>query len=79
MKKKDDVIVHKVVEKVLKDFDFEIDDVLESKREDVEQAVKDGVLENIDDDGPPYVEWIQLVELDEAEAHRNERGDFLSN
>jgi tetratricopeptide (TPR) repeat protein len=43
--KKDDQIVNKVVEKVLKEFDFEIDDLLEEgEREEIEQAVKEDPL-----------------------------------
>ena len=77
--KKDDQIVNKVVEKVLKEFDFEIDDLLEEgEREEIEQAVKEGILENIEDE-PPSVDWIEIVELDEAEAHKNKNGDFLAN
>ena len=76
--KKDAEIVNRVVEKVLKDFDFEIDDILESEKEEIEQAVQEGVLENIEDE-PPSVDWIEIVELDEAEAHKNKNGDFLAN
>lgn len=78
MPKKDSEIVNKVVEKVLKDFDFEIDDVLESNKEDIELSIKEEILENIDEE-PPFIDWIQLVELDEAEEHKNKNGDFLSN
>jgi len=75
---KDEKVVKRIVEKVLADFDFEIDDVLEAKKEEIEDAVKEGVMENIDKE-PPFIDWIQLVELDEAEEHKNKNGDFLSN
>ncbi|MBL7160782.1 MAG: hypothetical protein ISS93_02955 [Candidatus Aenigmarchaeota archaeon] len=77
MSKKDNKIVNHVVKKVLEDFDFEIDDVLESKKEDIEQAVHEEVLDCVEE--LPSVDWISLVELDEAEAHKNKNGDFLSN
>lgn len=76
--KKDNQIVNKVVEQILKDFDFELDDILESEKEEIEQAIKESVLENIEDE-PPSVDWIEIVELDEAEAHKNKNGDFLAN
>lgn len=79
MSKKDVEIINKVVEKILKEFDYEIDDILESKKEEIEQKAKDEILENMEEEDSPSIEWIQLVELDRAEAHRNERGDFLSN
>jgi hypothetical protein len=78
MGKKDSEIVSRVVQKVLKDFDFEVDDALEANKEEIEASVRDEILENIDEE-PPYVDWIEMVELDEAEAHKNRNGDFLSN
>jgi len=78
MSRKDEKIVDKVVQKVLKEFDYDIDDVLEAEKEEIEEAVKDGIIENIDEE-PPFVDWIQLAELDKAEAHKNKNGDFLSN
>jgi len=76
--KKDERIVNRVVEKIMKDFDFEIDDILDTDKEEIEQAVKDEVFENLDE-MPPAVDWIEMVELDEAETHKNKNGDFLSN
>lgn len=72
----DKKIVKRAVEKVLEKYDFDIEDMLES--EDVEQAIKDEILDQIDD-APPSVDWIQMVELDEVEEHKNKNGDFLSN
>ncbi|MBI4021620.1 MAG: hypothetical protein HY369_05235 [Candidatus Aenigmarchaeota archaeon] len=77
MTRRDDELVNRVVEKVLKDFDFEIDDMLEANQEEVVQAIKDSILEHLDQE-PPHVDWIQLVDLDEAEAHKNKNGDFLA-
>ena len=78
MTKKDEKIVSKVVQKVLKEFDYDIDDILEAEKEEVEEVVKEEVMDNIDEE-PPYVDWIQLAELDKAEKHKNKNGDFLSN
>ena len=78
MPKKDSEIVDKVVRKVMEDFDFDIDDILESKKEDIEQSVKDGVMDYIDKE-PPSIDWIEMVELDRAEEHKNNNGDFLSS
>ena len=76
MSKTDSEVVKKVVEKVLADFDFEVEDMLES--EEVEKAVQDEIMENIDEESPS-IDWIELVELDDAEAYKNKNGDFLSN
>jgi len=78
MPKKDNQIVSRVVEKILQDFDFELDDLLEGEKEQIEQAVKDSILENIDEE-PPFVDWIQMAELDEADSKRNEKGDWITN
>jgi len=78
MSRKDNEIVSRVVEKVLKDFDFEIDDVLEAKREEIEDAVKEGVMNSIDEE-PPFIDWIEMVELDLAETRKNGNGDFISS
>lgn len=74
--KADEKIVKKVVEKVLADFDFEVEDMLES--EDVQEKVKDEIMTQIDEE-PPSIDWIKLVELDHAEAYKNKNGDFLAH
>ncbi|MBI4181900.1 MAG: hypothetical protein HY520_02955 [Candidatus Aenigmarchaeota archaeon] len=78
MTSKDQELVNKVVEKIMKEFDFEIEDLLEAEKEKVEQAIKDFLMESLEEDGP-CVDWISLVDLGEAEQHRNERGEFLAN
>lgn len=78
MQTKDQELVNKAIEKVMKQFDYDIEDVLDADREEVVQAIKDGILENMEEQ-PPAIEWIELVELDEAETVKNGNGDFLSN
>ena len=78
MNKKDSKIVSRIVQKIMKDFDFEVDDVLEAKRDEIEDAVKEGVMNNIDQN-PPFIDWIEMVELDLAETHKNVNGDFISS
>ncbi len=78
MGKKDNEIVSRIVQKVLKDFDFEVDDVLEAKRDEIEEKVKDEVMQNIEEE-LPHIDWVEMVELDRAETHKNGNGDFLSN
>ena len=74
----DNQIVKKAVEKVMKDFDYEIEDVLDASLEEINESIREEILENIETK-IPHVDWIELVELDEAETHKNKNGDFLSN
>ena len=71
--------VGKVLEEILKAVDFDIEILLESGPDEMEFLVFNAVLSVIDPDEIPFIEWVRMVEKEEVEVLRDERGEFIPN
>jgi hypothetical protein len=71
--------IRRVLEEVLKAVDFDMEALAEAGPEDMEAIVFNAVLSVIDQDEVPFVDWIRMVEKEEADELRNEKGEFLVN
>jgi hypothetical protein len=70
--------VKKVVQEVLKEVDFDLEDLLDSDRRELEKLVLEIVLALVDDDEIPYVELMHAVEED-VDDLLDENGNLMPN
>ena len=71
--------VKRVMEEVLRIFEFDIEAFIETSREEKEAIVFRAVLSIIDQNDVPSIEWIRVIEDDEIEEIMDERGEFVVN
>lgn len=68
-----------VMEEILKAVDFDMENLAESTPEEIEEIIFNAVLSVIDQEEVPFIDWVRLVEKDDADEFRDERGDFVVN
>jgi hypothetical protein len=71
--------VRKVVREVLKEVDFDLEDLLDSGRDELEDLIMEVVLSLFEDDDIPFIELSRAVEEDDVEALKDDDGNFMLN
>lgn len=71
--------VKKVVREVMKEVDFDLEELLDSDREELEGLIMEVVLSLFDDNDIPFIELSRAVEEEDIEALKDENGNFIHN
>lgn len=71
--------VQRVLEEIMKAVDFDMEVLLESEPREIEAVVSNAVLSVIDQDEVPFIDWVRMVEEEEANELKNEKGEFTPN
>ena len=71
--------IRRVLEEVLKAINFDMENLIEADPEEIRAVVFNAVLSVIDQDEVPFIDWVRMVEGDEVEEFRNEKGEFVAN
>ncbi len=71
--------VERVLAAVLQAVEFDIETLLEADPEEIQAIVFDAVLSVIDQEEVPFIDWIRMVESEEVNEFRNEKGEFIAN
>ena len=71
--------VERVLAAVLQAVEFDIETLLEADPEEIQAIVFDAVLSVIDQEEVPFIDWIRMVESEEINEFRNEKGEFIAN
>jgi len=71
--------VKKVVREVMKEVDFDLEELLDSDREELEGLIMEVVLSLFEDDDIPFIELSRAVEEEDIEALKDENGNFIHN
>jgi hypothetical protein len=71
--------VKRVVAEVLKEVDFDLEDLLDGDRHELERLVMEIVLSLVDDDEMPYIELMRAVEEEDIDEVLDDNGNFVLN
>jgi hypothetical protein len=71
--------IERVLAELLKAIDFDIETLLEADPEEIETLIFEAVLSVIDQEEVPFIDWIRMVEEEEVDELRNEKGEFIVN
>lgn len=71
--------VERILEEVLKAVDFDMESLIEADPEEIQAVVFNAVLSVIDQEEVPFIDWIRMVENEEVDEFRNEKGEFVVN
>ena len=71
--------VQRVLQEILEAVDFDMEALAESAPEDVQALVFQAVLSVIDQEDVPFIDWIRMVEKEEADELKDDDGDFIPN
>ena len=71
--------VQRVLEEIMKAVDFDIEALLESEQGEIEAVVFNAVLSVIDQEEVPFIDWVRMIEKEEVEEMKNDKGEFNPN
>lgn len=71
--------LERVMEEILKSVDFDAEVLAEASPSEVEAIIFDAVLSVIDQEEVPFIDWVRMVQKEEAEEFMDEGGGFIPN
>jgi hypothetical protein len=77
--KKIDSMVKKVVQEVLKEMDFDLEELLDSGKKDIEELILTIVMSLLDEEEIPVMDMFYVVEDEDVAALTNDDGEFILN
>lgn len=72
--------VRKVLVEALKAVDFDFESLALASPEEKEEIIFNAILSIIEEEDIPFIEWVSgMVEKEETDQLRDERGEFIAN